>query len=203
MKCIDLGAVEKETALSAGLLDADWLSHRAALKAAANFILSFPSPHCLHHALSSSSSLRVSSASLSKSSGILSRPKSDDMRLLNSTTLEFKVFNDDELPPYAILSHTWGQEEISYQDQKYLQKYLALSDNLWENEVYMVALEAAAGLDFKSMGRESMRARAGYSKLEMTARIAKAKDLEWFWVRASREGKCLERTLTCYLRREG
>jgi hypothetical protein len=118
------------------------------------------------------------------------------MRLLNSTTLEFKVFNDEELPPYAILSHTWGQEEISYQDQKYLQKYLALSDNLRENEVYRVALEAAAGLDFKTMGRGSMRARAGYSKLEMTAKIAKGKNLEWFWVRASLEKKRLGRTLT-------
>jgi len=38
------------------------------------------------------------------------------MRLVNSTTLELKEFLDNDIPPYAILSHTWGAEEISYQD---------------------------------------------------------------------------------------
>jgi hypothetical protein len=39
------------------------------------------------------------------------------MRLLNASTLEFKVFeNEDEIPDYAILSHTWEAEEVSYQD---------------------------------------------------------------------------------------
>src|ERR1700744_265065 len=39
------------------------------------------------------------------------------MRLLHSQTLTFKNFaNDDERPKYAILSHTWGDEEVSYQD---------------------------------------------------------------------------------------
>jgi hypothetical protein len=36
------------------------------------------------------------------------------MRLLNSTTLHFKILKDEELPPYAILSHTWGPDEVSY-----------------------------------------------------------------------------------------
>ncbi len=25
---------------------------------------------------------------------------------------------DEDIPPYAILSHTWGEEEISFQDWK-------------------------------------------------------------------------------------
>ena len=39
------------------------------------------------------------------------------MRLLNSQTLEFAIFDgDDEVPAYAILSHTWGNGEVSFQD---------------------------------------------------------------------------------------
>ena len=38
------------------------------------------------------------------------------MRLLNTTTFEFKNFFDSSLPQYAILSHRWGseEEEVSY-----------------------------------------------------------------------------------------
>jgi hypothetical protein len=39
------------------------------------------------------------------------------MRLLHSKTLRPKDFiGDDNIPPYAILSHTWGEEEVTYQD---------------------------------------------------------------------------------------
>ena len=39
------------------------------------------------------------------------------MRLINTTTLEVKSFEvDNEIPPYAILSHTWGDEEASFSD---------------------------------------------------------------------------------------
>lgn len=37
------------------------------------------------------------------------------MRLLHTTTLAFHDFFADDTPPYAILSHRWGEEEISYQ----------------------------------------------------------------------------------------
>jgi hypothetical protein len=67
------------------------------------------------------------------------------MRLLNTTSLEFEVFSDDHLPPYAILSHTWGDEEVSYQDMRFLHKRLALPDHLRDNEILVAAIEAAAG----------------------------------------------------------
>ena len=40
------------------------------------------------------------------------------MRLLNVHTLEFREFYDKYIPPYGILSHTWGkaEDEVSYQD---------------------------------------------------------------------------------------
>lgn len=37
------------------------------------------------------------------------------MRLINAQTLEFEEFFENAIPKYAILSHTWGQEEVSHQ----------------------------------------------------------------------------------------
>jgi hypothetical protein len=37
------------------------------------------------------------------------------MRLLNVNTLVLKEFIDSDRPPYVILSHTWGAEEVSLQ----------------------------------------------------------------------------------------
>jgi hypothetical protein len=39
------------------------------------------------------------------------------MRLLNTTSLQLEVFNNKP-PPYAILSHTWEDEEALYVDFK-------------------------------------------------------------------------------------
>lgn len=38
------------------------------------------------------------------------------MRLLHTDSLTFRDFFDEDTPPYAILSHRWGEEELSYQD---------------------------------------------------------------------------------------
>lgn len=46
------------------------------------------------------------------------------MRLLNTKTLQLKEFNGANKPPYAILSHTWGQEEVLFED---IQKGIAES----------------------------------------------------------------------------
>ena len=36
------------------------------------------------------------------------------MRLLHAETLEFEEFFDTQIPPYLILSHRWGEKEMSY-----------------------------------------------------------------------------------------
>jgi hypothetical protein len=38
------------------------------------------------------------------------------MRLLNTNTLELETFVGAQVPQYAILSHTWGEEEVLYED---------------------------------------------------------------------------------------
>jgi hypothetical protein len=40
----------------------------------------------------------------------------DHMRLIHAARLELERFDDDtKIPPYAILSHTWGDDEVSLQ----------------------------------------------------------------------------------------
>ncbi|KAL8940419.1 MAG: hypothetical protein Q9211_002284 [Gyalolechia sp. 1 TL-2023] len=47
------------------------------------------------------------------------------MWLLDTTTLQLVEFLPTNIPPYAILSHTWGDEEVSFQDlQKPASKWL-------------------------------------------------------------------------------
>ncbi|KAF5533252.1 heterokaryon incompatibility protein het-E-1 [Fusarium mexicanum] len=38
------------------------------------------------------------------------------MRLINTTTLELQEFFNENTPPYAILSHAWGDQEVTFQD---------------------------------------------------------------------------------------
>jgi len=38
------------------------------------------------------------------------------MRLLNTTSIRLEEFNEGNVPPYAMLSHTWGDEEVTFQD---------------------------------------------------------------------------------------
>lgn len=38
------------------------------------------------------------------------------MRLLNIYTLDFKEFDERPLDTYFILSHRWGEEEVTYKD---------------------------------------------------------------------------------------
>jgi hypothetical protein len=41
------------------------------------------------------------------------------MRLLNTETLALEDFVAEIKPEYAILSHTWGPEEILFEDARY------------------------------------------------------------------------------------
>jgi hypothetical protein len=45
------------------------------------------------------------------------------MRLINSSTLRLEEFTDQTIPPYATLSHTWGDTEATFQDIESLGHY--------------------------------------------------------------------------------
>ncbi|KAH7125738.1 heterokaryon incompatibility protein-domain-containing protein [Dendryphion nanum] len=49
------------------------------------------------------------------------------MHLINCVTMKMEEFIGREIPTYAILSHTWEDDEISYQN------FLTLSEREWEN----------------------------------------------------------------------
>ena len=38
------------------------------------------------------------------------------MRLLSAITKWLEEFADDQIPPYAILSHTWGRKEVQLRE---------------------------------------------------------------------------------------
>jgi Heterokaryon incompatibility protein (HET) len=44
------------------------------------------------------------------------------MRLINTETYKLEFFLDEQIPKYAILSHTWGKEEVSFQDMPNVKK---------------------------------------------------------------------------------
>ncbi|GLA68489.1 hypothetical protein AtubIFM55763_005227 [Aspergillus tubingensis] len=40
------------------------------------------------------------------------------MRLINARTIELEEFVGQNIPRYAILSHTWGKDEVTFQDMQ-------------------------------------------------------------------------------------
>ena len=76
------------------------------------------------------------------------------MRLLNADTLAPREFFGNDIPEYAILSHTWGlaEEEVNCKD--------------------ICALPIS----------DAVRVKKGFQKIEYTASQAKRDNLEWVWV---------------------
>ncbi|KAF2650083.1 HET-domain-containing protein [Lophiostoma macrostomum CBS 122681] len=83
------------------------------------------------------------------------------MRLLNSRTLDFRTFGENDLPRYVILSHTWGEDEVSYQDMCWVQKLRTVPKRLKE--------------------KDQIKRRHGYEKIVRTAEIAHSKGYHGFW----------------------
>lgn len=52
-----------------------------------------------------------------KSIGSAAAPDAD-MRLINTSTITLEEFPSDHVPKYAILSHVWGAEEVTFQDMR-------------------------------------------------------------------------------------
>ncbi|KAI0201266.1 hypothetical protein F4808DRAFT_469900 [Astrocystis sublimbata] len=77
-----------------------------------------------------------------------------NMRLINAKTRKLKEFFDDQIPDYAILSHTWGDDEVTFQD---IQR--------WSNR--------------SSWFRRRKR---GYTKIDQMCRKAIQAGLDWVWI---------------------
>jgi hypothetical protein len=81
-----------------------------------------------------------------------------NMRLIHGETLKLVEFNDNNIPPYAILSHTWGLEEVTFQDMS---------------------------MDLPNEARQSLSSGvkgASYKKIEYCCAQATKDGLEYSWV---------------------
>jgi hypothetical protein len=79
------------------------------------------------------------------------------MRLLHSTEWRFKDFFDSSTPPYAILSHRWSSDEVSYQELQ-----LAIKLRTATGPIRLPGL--------------------GFSKIEACRRGASKDSLQWTWI---------------------
>ncbi|KIX06915.1 uncharacterized protein Z518_04891 [Rhinocladiella mackenziei CBS 650.93] len=78
------------------------------------------------------------------------------MWLINTETMKLESVVDHWYEPYAILSHTWGDEEVSFQD--------------WAQ------IEAGGPI------AETLKKKAGYDKIQMTCHLARGEGLKYAWV---------------------
>ena len=71
------------------------------------------------------------------------------MRLLHTTSIKFYTFDDEEnIPSFAILSHTWGNAEVSFQDLTTKSaSELNVSEGYWKIRS-CCALAAKEGIDY-------------------------------------------------------
>lgn len=114
------------------------------------------------------------------------------MRLIDVRTLELQWFNDNAIPKYAILSHTWGPDEVNYQEFVWISRTRALSasTNLASTQdaqnTLMLALElmihGSSGTPLGSLSEEDLMKRVGYSKIVNAAEQARGQACNYLWV---------------------
>ncbi|KXH39011.1 HET domain-containing protein [Colletotrichum salicis] len=90
------------------------------------------------------------------------------MRLINVNSLRLEEFFDDSIPKYAILSHTWGKDEVTYQDLCWLHEYEGSREAFCSLE----ALITSATLNSVDKAKR-LRQRPGFHKIVQSARLAK------------------------------
>ncbi|KAL7915311.1 hypothetical protein GGI35DRAFT_489010 [Trichoderma velutinum] len=102
------------------------------------------------------------------------------MRLLDARTLGLVDVSDDGIPPYAILSHTWGDEEITIQQ---LRRLGGCSQS---------TLASPLTLDKK---RRTIVLKKGYIKIAGAAQLAVSRGLDYIWV----DTCCIDKTSSAEL----
>ncbi len=132
------------------------------------------------------------------------------MRLINVKTLEISEFFGDKIPPYGILSHTWGDEEVSFQEMMGLGKGVReLLLNQMESQDWSSPKRRIESQDWSSPKRRivptggepsaglrsSTGSANGLLKILNTCRLAKRDSLQWFWV----DTCCIDKTSSAEL----
>ncbi|OOF92107.1 hypothetical protein ASPCADRAFT_518000 [Aspergillus carbonarius ITEM 5010] len=107
------------------------------------------------------------------------------MRLINvegyeTGSLKIEEFYDEDIPPYAILSHTWGEEEVTLRDME---------------ETYAKRTAKKGPIHSRVMDIFAVTRKKGYPKIHMTCAIAKAHGLGYAWV----DTCCIDKTSSAEL----
>ncbi|KAK1965635.1 HET-domain-containing protein, partial [Colletotrichum sublineola] len=100
------------------------------------------------------------------------------MWFIDSRTLELVEVQGGPRHSYAILSHTWGSDEVTFQSFKAMSKA--------SNETKRPGEED---------GRENMRAKSGFQKIRDTAVLAKSHGYDYLWV----DTCCIDKTSSAEL----
>ena len=108
------------------------------------------------------------------------------MRLINITTFEMKEWFEGDVQPYAILSHTWGDQEISFQDWQTIASFpeVLAARPSGEDDTY-------AALQRRKV--DALKQRAGYRKIiDFCHAVLTAGDsrVQWVWV----DTCCIDKT---------
>lgn len=94
-------------------------------------------------------------------------------RLINTQTLAFETrfaplrSDDPRYPRFAIISHRWEDQEISYQE------FLYFTSSLWERNKTVARV---IGLD---LSKENGK---GFAKVKSACSIAKSRGYNWLWI---------------------
>ncbi|KAM0255467.1 hypothetical protein ACHAQJ_005767 [Trichoderma viride] len=102
------------------------------------------------------------------------------MRLLDARTLQLVDVTDDGVPPYAILSHTWGDEEITIQQLRRLGGSSQLTSS------------SPKPRDKK---RKAIVSKKGYMKIAGAAQLALSRGLNYIWA----DTCCIDKTSSAEL----
>ena len=104
------------------------------------------------------------------------------MRLLNTSTLILREFHDDEIPDYAILSHTWEDGEVSFREMESLASGPV-------SEVSDVMNETAR------LGRPELKSLSGYTKITRCCALAVMDGWHYVWI----DTCCIDKTSSAEL----
>ena len=70
------------------------------------------------------------------------------MRLLNTSTTVVTQFGDNDIPPYAILAHTWGRDEVTFQHIQDLEMTRCATTEGYEKVRNCCAVARADGYEY-------------------------------------------------------
>ncbi|KAJ8107993.1 hypothetical protein OPT61_g8484 [Boeremia exigua] len=124
------------------------------------------------------------------------------MRLIDVHTIELRWFNDEQTPEYAILSHTWGADEVSYQELVWINRIKAFSASYdtpsssvaslgsqdESSSLMLAAMETmlrtstSFATNLNGVKEEDLLRRPGYAKIVNAAKEAKNLGFRYIWI---------------------